>query len=506
MSNRARRLACVAIIVLAGALTYANSLRGPIVFDDQLSIERNPSIRHLWPLADVLAAPRDNPLASRPLVNLSFAINFAIGGTSTLGYHIGTVGLHIIAALLLFAIIRRTLTSGELRERFAPAADGIALSSALIWMVHPLQTDSVDYLTQRTEVMMGVFYLLTLYCAIRAAQPSASDGWRTGAILSCLLGMGCKEAMVTAPLTVALYDRVFLYGSIRDAWQSRKTLYAGLALGWFALAALLLGSLPPTIGFGNRMSGWTYLLNQCPMILRYLWLTIWPHDLVIDYGVPHPVTLMQVLPQALLMCALAAATVAALVVRPALGFLGAWFFITLAPASSIVPVMTEVGAERRMYLPLAGLAVLIVLGGRRLFEPAAQRWIAPAAAAAVIAALAFGTIERNQEYASVIRLLRTTVERWPQSRSEFNLGGALKDEGRIDEALVYMRAVQAEQPRALYEIGLIMYDRGQFDEAIVALRAYVSRLTGKPEDTASQRVIAQNLLALSFGQQRKLPE
>ena len=212
------------MIVLAGALTYANSLSGPMLFDDQSAILDNPQIRHLWPITAALAPPRASVLANRPIVNLSFAINYAIGGLSVRGYHIGNVSLHILSALVLFGIIRMTLATPKLRNRFAPAADAVALASALIWMVHPLHTESVDYLTQRTELMMGLFYLLTVYSAIRAARSTARDRWYGAAIVSCLLGMGCKESMVTAPVVVVLYDRIFLFDSMREAWRSRKGL------------------------------------------------------------------------------------------------------------------------------------------------------------------------------------------------------------------------------------------------------------------------------------------
>jgi protein O-mannosyl-transferase len=508
MSHKTRSLACAALIVLAGALTYGNSLSGPLLFDDHSAIVRNPQIRHLWPLVEALAAPRDNELASRPLVNFSFAVNYAIGGLAVRGYHLVNVALHVLSALVLFGIIRLTFATPKLRERFGTASDGIAVVSALIWMVHPLQTESVDYLTQRTELMMGLFYLLTLYCAIRAALSPAPNHWRMAAILCCLLGMGCKESMATAPVMVALYDRVFLFDSMQDAWRDRKGLYAGLALAWCALAALLMTSLPPTVGFGSRVSGWTYLMNQFPMILRYLRLTVWPHALVVDYGLPKQVALLDVLPQAAAIAALVLLTGVALVRKPMIGFLGACFFITLAPASSIVPIMTEVGAERRMYLPLAALAVLAVTGGWRLLRAIAGSRAVPAAVAAAslaIVALASATLARNRDYASATTLLQTTVDRWPHGRSQFNLAGALKDEKRIDEAVAHLRTAVPEQPRALLELGSIAYDRGQFAEAVKELREFVRRVSGRP-GTTYQRVLAQNLIALSLAQQRKLPE
>ena len=172
--------------------------------------------------------------------------------------------------------------------------------------------------------------------------------------------------MVTAPLVVVLYDRVFVFDSFRDAIRSRRGLYAGLAATWAVLAALMWSGPRSAVGgFSTGISPWTYLLNQAQMIAHYLRLTVWPRSLVVFYGWPVALTLGDVLPYALLVTALLAATIVALVRAPALGFLGAWFFMTLAPTSSVVPIATEVGAERRMYLPLLALIVLVAVPVQR---------------------------------------------------------------------------------------------------------------------------------------------
>jgi protein O-mannosyl-transferase len=508
MSDHIRTWVGACLIVLVGAATYANSLSGRMLLDDQSAIVQNPQIRRLWPLTEALAAPRNNELESRPLVNLSFAINYAIGELSVRGYHLVNVSLHIASALLLFGIVRRTLAAGALQARFAAGSNGIALASALIWMVHPLQTEPVDYLTQRTELLMGLFYLLTLYCAIRAARAGAPERWHAAAIIACLLGMGCKESMVTAPVMVALYDRLFVFDSLRDAWRSRKTLYAGFALAWLALAALLLTSHPATVGFDSGTSTWTYLLNQSLMIVRYLRLAVWPFGLVIDYGLPRALVLSDVMPQAVLVVALLALTGIALVRQPALGFLGAWFFVTLAPASSIVPIVTEVGAERRMYLPLAGLAVLAVMGARHVLAKAGGRRAAPiavAAASLVVAALALVTMQRNREYDNPIALVQASIERWPQGRAHFNLAFYLREAGRPDEAMAHLRAAVPDYPPAQFEVGSDLYDHGRFDEAIAQLRAFVGRLGQGPRST-NRRSMAANLIALSLARQGRLPQ
>ena len=493
--HRTAVFACVCALV--GLAAYANGLSGPLVLDDQASVLFNPQIRHLWPLVDALAPPRNTALASRPLVNLSFAVNYALGGFSVRGYHLVNVGLHILSALLLFGIVRLTLAGPRLRDRFGPTADTVALACALVWMVHPIQTEAVDYLTQRTELMMGLFYLLTLYCAIRALGSDSPDWWHAAAVVSCLLGAGCKESIVTAPVIVVLYDRIFVFDSMKDALRARTGLYVGLWLSWVELAAVAT-SRNKTVGFSSGVSAWTYLLNQTQMISQYLKLTIWPHALVIDYGVPRPYGLMDVLPQALLVVTLLMVTGIALVRSPMASFLGAWFFITLAPTSSFLPIATEVGAERRMYLPLAGLVVAAVLG--------VYRWsrttnVAPYVLACVVAALAFGTVQRNRDYASKVALLQTSVDRWPHDRAHFNLALALKAQGRTDETIVQLRFAVAEIPQAQFALGSELYGRGEFDAAITALQTYVSLPDLNPADV----VKARNLLALAFAQQGQLP-
>jgi Flp pilus assembly protein TadD len=298
---------------------------------------------------------------------------------------------------------------------------------------------------------------------------------------------------------------------MREAWRSRKGLYGGLALGWLEFAVLV----PPraqTVGFGSRVSVWAYLLNQAQMITQYLKLTLWPHALVLDYGPARRLMLKDVLPQAALVVALVVLTGVALAVRPMAGFLGAWFFITLAPSSSFVPIATEVGAERRMYLPLAGVVVLAVIGAYLGFEkirvhiaPRAKVLGAVAAVSLVVVSLAYATAQRNHEYASSVALLQTSVDRWPHGRAHFNLAAVLKEQGRGDEAIAHLRVAVADDPQAQYVLGSELYDRGQFDEAIKELRGFIDRIGRNPASTY-ESLVARNLLALSLAQQRKLPQ
>ena len=222
----------VAVLLGAGIAAYWNSFSGGIVFDDYVTIRENPSITNLADLPAVLQPPRDISSSGRPLVNLSLAVNYTLGGTSDMwSYHAFNLAIHLLATLTLLGVVRRTLLSPPLRERFGRGALPLAGAVALLWMLHPLQVQSVTYITQRAESMVSLAYLLTVYCTIRSAS-SSRIAWSAAAVLSCATGMLCKEVMVTAPVAVLVYDRLFLAGGWRRALSQRRGLYIGLAVTW----------------------------------------------------------------------------------------------------------------------------------------------------------------------------------------------------------------------------------------------------------------------------------
>jgi hypothetical protein len=219
------------LIVGVGMLVYGNSLSGEFVLDDRVSIQSNPTIHRLWPITQVLFPSHDliadgNTVEGRPLLNLSFALNYALGGTEVWGYHAVNLGIHLVAALLLFGVLRRTLSLPVFRERMEHSATWLALVAALVWVVHPLQTESVSYLSQRAESLVGLFYLLTMYLAIRGFGEERAWWWQAGAVAACVLGMATKEVMVTAPLLVWLYDWCFVGGGWKEVWRRRWRFYA----------------------------------------------------------------------------------------------------------------------------------------------------------------------------------------------------------------------------------------------------------------------------------------
>jgi tetratricopeptide (TPR) repeat protein len=466
------------ILTAAVLVCYGGGLRGPFIYDDRGTITDNTTIERLWS-PEVLSAPHETPSAGRPVVNVSFAVNYALGGRDVFGYHAGNIALHLLCGLLLFGITRRT---------GLPAAGALAI--ALLWTVHPLNSEAVNYITQRTESLMALCYLLTLYCAIRAGEAGGSRGvWELAAVAACFAGMASKESMVTAPLAVLLYDRVFRFDSLRAAVRARGRLYGGLALSWGLLAALV-ASAPRNLSAGfsaHDADAWTYALNQAVMISRYLRLAFWPSDLVLYYGWPQPLTIMAVLPQLLLVLSLLALTVFALARQPRAGFLGAWFFLTLAPTSSILPIATEVGAERRMYLPLMAIVALAVVGYRSRVSDRRPR--AAGLAIAVVVLIA-GTVARTSEYQSSLTLAETTVERWPTPGGHSMLGTELAAAGRFAEAERHLREAAAVHPPAQYYLATVLAEQGKRGEAIEGFRTFIQ--SQPPE--LDQVLLARGLL------------
>lgn len=492
-----------ALIVSATVLAYANSVKGPFILDDFAAIVSNQSIRRWWDLAAIFRPPPELPVSGRPIANLSFAISYAVGGLNPVACHVWNIAIHVASALALFGLIRRTLRQGGDRRLVRHASD-VAFVAALLWAIHPLNSEAVDYLTQRTELLLGLFFFLTLYASVRALASGRREAWQAVAVAACGLGMGCKESMVIAPVMVILFDRSFSYGSIQQALRERWRFYAALMSTWLVLiASAWTGPRAMSAGFSSGLSPMTYLWNQAIMVPHYLRLAAWPRDLVVDYGWPVPLTLQDVLPRVLLLATLLVLTVVALIRWPRAGFPGAWFFLTLAPTSSIVPIATEVGAERRMYLPLAGLLVLVVAaaaaaterGGRRAprdptpsRRPLTSGVAAWAAVFAISALLVSMTMARNREYASALLLAATTVDRWPSAVAHATLGSELAAAGRHDESLVHLRqAVNGGDFRARYPLGAELVDRGALEEAIPYLRAYVDEGSAPTSLQASAR-------------------
>jgi Flp pilus assembly protein TadD len=480
-------------LVAAVVLVYAGGVGHPFIFDDVGAIALNPQIRSLSPSV-ALSPPAETPVGGRPLVNFAFALNYAAGGLDVQGYHVVNMALHAACALLIFGLVglvARTVTASSGRI--------FAFMVALIWAVHPLNSEAVNYMTQRTELMMAACYLLTLYASARVTPGAAGRRWMFVAIAACAAGMACKESMVSAPILVLLFDRVYRHASFRDAWRERSTLYLGLMAAWLVLI-VMMWSVPRTTSSGfatTHVSSWTYLLNQTEMIVRYFRLAVWPDSLVLYYGWATPTTLAAVWPYGIAVVGLLAASVVLFIRAPRAGFLALWCFLLLAPTSSIVPIGSEVGAERRMYLPLIGLVTLAAAGVATL---AGQRRLQAAVVIGflVAAALGYRTMDRTREYATALGMAQTVLERWPTPTAHYMVGTELITAGRPADAVPHLREAAAAIPPARFNLGSALIAINQQADGITELEAF---LRAEPGLVSSRD--ARLLLARAYTEQQR---
>ncbi len=505
--RRGSGLLAAAAIVLAGLAAYAPSLTAPFVFDDDGSIVHNPTIRHLWSWPGPLAPPHGGGVTveGRPVLNLSLAINHAIGGLQVQGYHAVNLAIHLLAALTLLGLLRRTLP----KVVGSGPSEPLAVAVALLWTLHPLQTESVTYVVQRAESLMGLFFLVTVYGFIRFAEGQTASGatargraWGGVSVLSCLLGMGTKEVMAVAPVVVLLCDRTFFSGSFVGAWRQRARYYLALGATWLPLAWLVAGEggRGGTVGSGSGVGVWQYALTQPGALVHYLWLSIFPHPLIFDYGTRWVTEIGEIAVPGGIVFGLLAVTGFALSrdaegpeIGPkigwrALGFCGAWFFLILAPTSSLIPGNRQTLAEHRMYLPLAAVLVVLVCGAHRWVSRAISRNHrgGPAGSApdpdraatkllfvplfAAAAACGVLTASRNATYRSTLSLYADTVARRPDNPyAHSNYGFALGEAGRSQEAVQEFRRALEIKPDladAHYNLGLVFERGGRDDDAL----------------------------------------
>jgi len=499
------------LVVAAGLLAYCNSFTGGFLSDDVRSILENPSIRRLWPIWQPLSPPHQGGLTveGRPLINLSLAVNYALGGYNVWGYHALNLIVHILAGLTLFGIVRRTLLQPSLRERFGNAANGLALAVAVLWTVHPLQTESVTYVIQRAESMMGLFYLLTLYCFIRGADSVKPRAWYGLCVAACALGMASKEVMISAPVIVMLYDRAFVSESFRDAWRQRWRLYLGLASTWAVLGFVLVaGNMVAYTSLNAHNMGitrWEYLATEPGAILHYLRLSVWPSPLCLDRGWPIAKSWAAILPSAFIIVLLLGATAWSWRRCRGWGFAGAWFFLILAPSSSLIPLQDAMH-EHRMYLPLATVVVLVVLGLYWLtvtLKPgSASRCGLAVLAVAAACGLGFLTWRRNQDYRSELAIRVDTATKCPNdAAAHYNLGVTLTELGRAPEAVEQFEEAIRLKPDyawAHYSLAVALV---QLDRVPEAIAEYEQALRIRPDLPE-----AHNNLGFALVKAHRLPE
>ncbi len=418
------------LLILAGLLAYGNAFNTQFHMDDAWMSAKE--IADLWEFVGLMP--------QRALAAATLYFNNLLHEDGWFGYHLVNIAIHFAATLTLFGVVRRTLLLPRWQGRFSASALWLAFAVALLWMVHPLQTQSVTYIIQRMESMMGLFYLLTFYCVLRGAQaPLRRQAWLwyVAAVLSCALGALSKEVMITILPVLLGYDFVFL-GAVKDKprWRfsplrltavnvlldvlrRRWLLYLALAgiCAWMVLRHLFRkNTADVSAGFGiASLQQERYWMTQAWVLLYYVRLCFIPYPQFMWYRGPekkeggweptmwtNPTDFAEFLPAALILAGLGLIIVVLTLRRSWLGFVGWWFFGVLS-LTSIVP-MSDAIFEHRLYLSLAALSCLVVMGGYLLFNRFLDQKRSLVGMIVVTIALAttltFLTIMRNEDYRS----------------------------------------------------------------------------------------------------------
>lgn len=390
------------------AFAYAPGIGAPFIYDDLNSIVQSPTMRHF---PDCMAG------SSRPLTALSFHLNYRATGDAPAPFRLVNLGIHLGCMILLWHVL--TLLGGRDRRAWC-----LAFAAALLWGLHPLQTESVTYIVQRAESLMSLFYLAALAAALHSLGPGARRSWQPVAVALCALGMLTKPIMVTAPLAILLAAAVHVRKSPAALLRQRPAFWSALAVTWCVPLLILLrgNESAETTGLAaHLLSPAAYGATQCGVVLHYLRLILAPAHLCIAIDWPAAASLADALPAALAIGLLLVLTAGLWRRSPVHGFLAAWFFLMLLPTSSVFPI-ADYAVEHRTYLASAGVIALAVAGLERALRaalptPRARLNAGTCVVAVAVAALVMATRARNAEYRDERALWRSAVAADPANYS-----------------------------------------------------------------------------------------
>lgn len=446
-------------IVLLGIALYAHTLQVPWYLDDVRGIVENISVHRLSEALDNFF------LSSRGISELTFALNHHFGGTNVAGYHLVNIVIHLLASCLALLLFKRIF-----RDRFM-----LALGAALVFVAHPLQTQAVTYVIQRTTSLAALFFFLAIYLYARAREGSPEGPARLrffyGAALFCgALAVLIKQNTAVLPVALILFDRYFLARERPISWKRLLLLVAPFALVPVVLLAkdLLLpmftdGSLADVGGLPNLLhlknnSSMHYLVTEFSVIWIYLRLLFLPYGQALDYGYPIVANIWE-WQNFLAFLGIAALLAAAVFLRKKLPFVAAgifWFFLCLSVESTIIPL--DPVFEHRLYLPMFGFALVVMAGFAKLSGRAALL-----GGVMLIGTLAVLTWQRNALWNDPIAFHEDNLRRAPlNERVYVDLANAYRKRGELVEAQrFYERALEINPDYELIHINLSLVYNAQ---------------------------------------------
>ncbi|OGG06500.1 hypothetical protein A3D05_04950 [Candidatus Gottesmanbacteria bacterium RIFCSPHIGHO2_02_FULL_40_24] len=440
----------IVIIILFGIFSYTNSLHVPFIFDDINGILKNPLTTQL----EVIPHLQVHRLRFLPYY--SFAINFRIGGWDVFGYHLFNVTLHIANSLLIFFLLRLILKTRNLKVDGSVSHHIIPFTAAVLFLVHPIQTQAVTYVSQRLTLMAAFFYLSTMLLYLKATREKLRLMPYIGAFIAMGVTLICKEIAFTLPITLVSLSLFFPSGR---PWKKQVVLllpFFAIPLTAYLIAIeisnsniLALISLPSGTPSLSRTD---YILTQLNVIRTYIRLLIFPVRQNLDYDYPISRSLLEPNMTASLLLLLSILTGALAISKTnrlaAFGVL--FFFIALLVESTIIPI-TDVINEHRVYLPSVGFFILVSIGYAYIYSKLGtpnRRHIATFALFSIFALLIFATVRRNDIWSSEYKLWSDVVAKSPNKvRPRIALGLSLANQNQLSEAVRELQTAYALNQR-----------------------------------------------------------
>ena len=466
------------IVVLAGVVVYWNSFDAPMVFDDYLSVQRNAGVR----FGDALS-PRT--LGGRSLLYVTFAINYAIHGQDVWGYHFVSLLFHLLNGVLVLFVAEHVLR----RVGVDPSrVRAYAVLAATFFAVHPIQTQAVTYISSRSEVLSTFFYLLAFLLFIKAPDHRIGFLFSLPIAAIAYLGLQSKETVISIPAVLLAYDFLIRADSSFRPVLARWRFYATFLAGGAGVAYLLLtGPLSASVGgtLPGHLTPWHYLLTQTRVIVYYIRLVLVPVGLNLDHDFAPSTSPFE--PAVLVSSVLILGVIGLawyLRRRAALvSFSIFWFFLTLAPTSSIAPIL-DVIFEHRLYLPMIGLCFSFPLVLARALEFLKERAhfrvkVVPVGSA-ILALLMVATVLRNEVWRDEVRLWSDVVRKSPdKARGHNALAMSYFRRGEYEPGLEAAEAGMERLPkdRNLFvdTMGNFYLQLGRYEEAAEAFREVADR-------------------------------
>ena len=480
---------------LLALLSYLNALDNPFVYDDTREIIENPSIGNFTNLSAIF---RHYP--TRPLTNLTYAVDFALGGLAPRVFHVTSVALHVVNVLLLFTLVRLILGDSRSLGRRSALLPVAAFAASALFAVHPLLTEAVGYVSARAEVLVTTFCLASMLCFRAAATGSHVRSSLTAGALFFVLALGAKETAVMLPVLLVAYDRLMLH----KTGERRSNTLSRVALPLIAVA-LMLGALrmwrylqvehPESAGFS-----FTHLLTEIDVFRRYVWLLVFPvgQSLVPDVRLVQSPLEIDVLIAVLVIASMIAAGLVTRRHQPVIMLGIVWFFLMLLPSAALIVIADrgEPMAEHRVYLASCGffMACAGFIALSRQNEAPRIRWRLTAVTLALVGALptlTALTIARNRVWSDPVRLLADAAGKAPDVwLAQYGLADAHRAQGNCEAAIpVYRRAIALRPQNADGHLGLAQcfLDTLQINQARDTLRETIAQT---PSDVRAHLALA----------------